>query len=1036
MSQKMDPEELKEVMSLIFGEIAQIVTKYEGFIEKFIGDAVMAVFGVPKAHEDDPMRAIRAAREIHEKVQEFSPEIRARTGQPVFMHTGIDTGLVVTGEVSRGKGTHGIIGETFNLASRLGDLAAAGEILVGVDTYHHASGYFNFHEREPVRLDGRLEPVRIYKVISPKEQPTKTHRAHGLRSRLIGREREIAQLQHALDVLKNGKGAVFSIYGSAGTGKSRLVEEFRRGLDFEEIQWLEGHSYPYAKNIPYSPVIDMFGRAFQIKENDSPDNIKNKIGLRIRELAPDHSEIIPYIGSLFNLEYPGEIEENISPEFWKSRLHEAVKIIIASFAQKGPTVICLEDLHWTDPSFLELVRSILKEFKDPILILCIYRPTLKLFAPPHTAPPADSFREIELKDLSRSETESMVESLLGTKDIPPDFRRFVNEKVDGNPFYLEEVVNALIDSNTLVRENGGWKLMRQISAASISSSIREVITARVDNLGEDTKRILQEASVIGRTFLKEILLNITELKESLNDALNTLERLDLIKSNAGQPNAVYAFKHALIQEVVYNSLVRKQRQAIHERIGITLETLFRQRISEFYETLAYHFTQARSTLKAVTYLMQSGQKTLRKFAVEEAHLYYQKAYENLNPRWIREKHQIEVLLDLLNEWALVYYYRGDFKGMERLLKDNLSTADSFGDKSRSGVLYAWLGFALFCREKNRESYQMLQTALACGQDTGQDVVKGCACTWLTWTCSELGYYSQGLQYGRMAQDIAESLESEPHIYFQSLSGMGEIYFFLGEVKKIFKIGRRMLDFGHLHSNSRSIVNGYIALGHGHMNCGNYATALENYYKAFQNAQDPFYQQWPKFFIGMSRILQDQFEEAEKPLQEVLAYSREFGCEALGTGAQGLLALISISRGEFVRGMKTIQSVAQTIEIRGRLWVSAMLELIQASIYMRLYRRKERLPLPVLFRNLGFLIKTIPHAAQKAEMHLNRAIAMTRELDAKNLLGQAHLELGRLFLFRNRLEQAREHVDEAYRFFEICDATMYLEQAKDMQKHLN
>ena len=335
MSEKLDPEEVKEITSKIFGEIAQVVTKYEGFIEKFVGDAVMALFGVPKAHEDDPVRAIRAAMEIHDLVDRVSPQVTKRIGQPMSMHTGINTGLVVTGEVNLEKGTHGVAGDTINLTSRLSGLAKLGEILVGQDTYRQAEGHFTFESLEPTKVKGKAEPVLAYKVLSAKERPVTVHRLSGLRADLIGRKMEMGQLEEAVMKLRQGKGTIVSICGDPGTGKSRLVEEFKDSLDLEEIKWLEGHAYPYSQNIPYFPLIDLLNRVLQIEEGDSPEKLKRKVESGIADLAVNEEDVIPYIGSLYALTY--EDIEDVNPELLKSRLKNATKIIFSALAEKAPT---------------------------------------------------------------------------------------------------------------------------------------------------------------------------------------------------------------------------------------------------------------------------------------------------------------------------------------------------------------------------------------------------------------------------------------------------------------------------------------------------------------------------------------------------------------------------------------------------------------------------------------------------------------------------------------------------------------------------
>jgi len=326
LTEKLDPEETKEIVGKIFGEISKVVAKYEGFIEKFVGDAVMALFGVPNSHEDDPLRAIKAAREIHDIVANISPEYEQRIGIPLAMHTGICTGLVVTGEANLEKGTHGVLGNTINTASRLSGLAKPGEIVISPDTYQQAEGYFNFEALAPVTVKGKGEPLRTYKVLTSKEEPTKVHRLSGMRAELIGRSVEMAQLQEAIANLKKGRGSIFSIVGDAGTGKSRLIEEFRATLDSHNIQWREGHCYAYAQNIPYFPLIDLLSRAWQIEEGDSSETVRNKIESRIMYLLGNEEGVIPYIGTLYSLSYP-EIE-GISPELWKSRLYAGVQSIL------------------------------------------------------------------------------------------------------------------------------------------------------------------------------------------------------------------------------------------------------------------------------------------------------------------------------------------------------------------------------------------------------------------------------------------------------------------------------------------------------------------------------------------------------------------------------------------------------------------------------------------------------------------------------------------------------------------------------------
>jgi class 3 adenylate cyclase/tetratricopeptide (TPR) repeat protein len=1033
MSEKLDPEEVKDITGRVFGEIAQVVTKYEGFVEKFIGDAVMALFGVPKAHEDDAVRAIRAAKEIHDLVEAMSPQLEGTVGEPLSMHTGVNTGLVVTGEVDLEKGIHGVSGDTVNLASRLSSLARPGEIFVGPETYGQAEGYFTFERLEPTTVKGKAEPVRIYKVLAPKEEPSKIHRLHGVRADLIGRKVEMAQLGEAVEQLREGKGTVFSICGDAGTGKSRIVEDFKATLDLEKIQWREGHAYAYSQNIPYFPLIDLLNRAFHIEEGDPPEKIRAKVESGLGDLTGKKEDVVPYVGSLYALSY-AEIE-GVSPEFWKSRLQEAIQRILAALTRRGPTVICLEDLHWADPSSLDLLRFLLSEFRHPALFLCVYRLPFSLFTSHELSGLGEFYREIKLQDLSPSETQDMVESLLKTKTIPLELKRFVQEKAEGNPFYLEEVINSLIESGTLTSENGGWKLTRPIGESEISPTLQGVLSARLDRLEKEMKRILQEASVIGRAFLYEILKKITELTEQIDGCLSGLERLDLIRTRSFQPELEYVFKHALTQEVVYNGLLKKERQEIHERIALVMEQLFQERLSEFYETLAFHFKQGQSLHKAVDYLVKSGEKSLKRYAVEESHQYFKEAFDLLTDKPGKTKEEEGLLIDLLIKWAFVFYYRGDFRGLVDLLSAHEEMAESLDDKARLGMFYGWLGFGLYDREKFKDSYQYLSKALEIGGEIGSQQVIGYACAWLSWTCADLGLLDEAITFGQRAQEICKLFESDPYLYFKSLGGLGFAYWHRGDRKKGLQAGKAILDYGQRHSNIRSMVVGYWTMAFSYLVDGDFPTALECCKAAIQISADPFYSQVPRLLLGISYVLGSQLQDAEKALKEVVAYSQEFGAEVIGTPASLFLGVVLIAKGSMKQGLKMMQEVQRAYLEYQRRGMYAESEYVLGKTYLGIVEGAGPKNLSTMAKNVGFLVRNVPFASKKAEDHFNKAIEAAKEIGSKRLLGPAYLDLGLLYKATGKKEKARECISTAVQVFEQCEAETYLRQAKEALKNL-
>ena len=1033
MSEKLDPEEVKEITSQIFGEISQIVIKYDGFIEKFIGDAVMAVFGATKAFEDDPIRAIRATREIHGLVKSLSPEYEERIGQPLSMHTGINTGLVVTGEVNLEKGTHGIAGDTINLAARLSGLGKEGDILVGPDTHAQAEGYFDFEALEPAKVKGKTKPIPAYRVMGQKDQPRKVHRLQGVRAKLIGRKVEMTQLKEAAGNLQTGNGSTITVCGTAGTGKSRLIEEFKGTLDVQEIQWHEGHAYPYAQNIPYFPLINLLSRTFQIEEGDAPERVREKVEGGIGALLGETKDVVPYVGSLYSLSYP-EIE-NMSPESWKWKIQIAIQSILSALAQRGPTVICLEDLHWADSSFLELIRFVLSDSRDPIFFLCTYRPTVTFFTSHQIRQIVNPYKEIRLQDLSVSESQDMVESLLNTEDVPSELRQFVQEKVEGNPFYLEEAANSLIESETLIHENGQWRISRPITETDLSSTINGVISARLDRLEKETKRILQEASVIGRAFLFEILKRIADPEHDIDRSIRGLEQLDLIRAKTLEPDLEYIFKHALTQEVVYNGLLKKERKEIHERIGLVMEQLFHDRLPEFYETLAFHFKQGRSVEKAVDYLMKSAEKSLNRFALEESHLCFKEAFDLLSCKSPKTREENELFFDLILKWAVVYHLQGAYRGLIDLLKPHELLANSVDDKSKLSMFYGWLGLALGSRDKLKDAYQYLCKALKFAEEVEDLKTSGYVCAWLALVCSELGLLDDAVVYGKRAEELSSVYKSDWVFFEFFLNGIGTAYFYRGESKKLYENAKLSLEYSRKRSDTRYTAWWTNGTACGYFLDGDFLSAIEHFQKAIQLSLDPIWSLRAKFLIGVSYLTEGRQSEAATAFEEVLKYSEEFGVEIWGTSAQTALGFDLIAKSNLGEGVRIAENGLRVLLNNGSKYRYATAQFLLGNVYLQVAQRSGPKSLGFFTKNIRFLLKSIPFAGRKAEHHFNEAILMAKEIGAKGTLGQSYMALGLLHKGKKRRDKARQYFSEAINAFEQCGAKTHLKRAKEALESL-
>jgi class 3 adenylate cyclase/tetratricopeptide (TPR) repeat protein len=1028
MFENLDPEEVREITERIFREISKVVDKYEGFIEKFAGDAVMALFGVPEVHEDDPVRAIRAAREIHDWVASLSPEIENQTGRPVSMHTGINTGLVVTGEIDLGKGTLGVAGDALNVASRLSNAANPNEILVGQETFRQALGYFEFEVQEPLQVKGKQKPLIVYKVLSPKDPRAATRRLSILKADLIGRRAEMTELMDAVLRLQNGTGRIFSITGDAGTGKSRLVEELRARLDSDEVQWLECHACAYSQNIPYFPLMDLLNRLFHIEEEDHQDSVRQKIESGIRSLAQDGDDLIPYVGSLYAIHYP-EAEE-VSPEFWRAKLQEAMKTLLSALVRRSSTIFLLEDLHWADPSFVDLLRNTLLEVREPAIVLCVYRPTFSLF-PSHQLRGLEKiYREIRIQDLSQSEAQDMLASLLMTHRIPSELRRFVQDKAEGNPFYLEEMVNSLIESETLFREGENWKLKGSIQDSTISSNIHGIIAGRLDRLEREARRVLQEASVIGRSFLYEILQRVSELKQDIDEYLRSLEQLDLIRTKSLHPDLEYVFKHALTQEVVYNGLLKRERKNIHERIGVVMEQLFQDRLPEFYEALAFHFSQGSSVLKAVEYLVKAGEKSHRRYSLEESHQYFKEAYELLSSKDDRTRDEEIRILDLILQWGYVYNSRADYKGLEDLLLANEDLAQAMGDSERLGMFYAWMGWALRSREKLQQGHEYLLKALRLGEKINSQKIIGYACSWLTWACADRGFLDDAVAYGKQAQGLIDTLKSDADFVRYTLGGLGVTYYFRGDCVEAYRVGESLLEYGQSRSDLRCITMGHNCMGFSHYVAGNHVRAVESFKNGIRVSEDTITTNASRLLLGMTYVTDGQLKEAEATLEEVMRTSEDRGFEFLGTAAQFFYGVVLLSQGNLNRGMGIIEAASQVFLESDSRYRYATANYTIGKVYSRVVLGEKEKSLSLIAKNIGFLVKNMPTASKKAETHFGIAIEIAEEIGANGILGQACLDLALLHNAKKRKQLAVDCLTKSIESFEKCGVDAYLSQARE------
>lgn len=642
LSEKLEPESVRNLMNDCFERLVPIIAKYQGTVDKFIGDEIMALFGAPVTHEKDPERALLAALEMIEALAEFNTQRSLSLG----MHFGINTGRVVAGLVgSVARQEYSVMGDAVNLAARLKDAAKRGQILVGPDTHRLTSHLFRFESFEPIRLKGKSEPVRPYRLTAVKYDPDE--RTGGRKETspappLVGRNDELTLLKKCVDDLIGGKGGIVAVVGEAGLGKTRLVEELRTYRSGDGLRpsllWLEGRTLSFVRTIGYRPFQEMLRQYAGIGEEEGESSAWRRLERAVSDLFHDETaEILPYLAGLLSMEVRDPYLERVrylDGEGMKHRVFLACRRFFSKLAELNPLILLLEDLHWVDESSALLLEHLLPLVESSrLLIVGTARPErgtpaagLRHFALNNYA---DHFTEIRLAPLPATYCGQMVENLLEGKYIPASLREMILRRGEGNPFFLEEIVNVLVRPPGRTSERADSRALDtvEMEAFVIPHTIQGVVMARVDQLDEEVRDVLKTASVIGRSFLYQVLAAVLRADRGLDRRLADLESADLIRRNPRSSDGEYVFKHALAQQVTYESILLQERRQLHARVGEALEKIFADRPEELYSLLAKHFAQAEQWDKAREYLLKAGDQALFIAADAEALAHYGQAMD-------------------------------------------------------------------------------------------------------------------------------------------------------------------------------------------------------------------------------------------------------------------------------------------------------------------------------------------------------------------------------------------------------------------------
>jgi predicted ATPase/class 3 adenylate cyclase len=917
LGEQMDPEEWTEIMNGVFERLIAATTRYGGTVARLMGDSILTLFGAPTAHEDDPLRAVRAALDMLQDLRPYQDQITkellaagVRPSPTDFeLRIGINTGLVVVGNVgSDQKQEYTAMGDAINLASRMEQTARPGTIQVAQDTYKLIAPLVEVEALGEVEVKGKRDPILAYQVLALKSRLGPATDLDGLEAPLVGREQEVELLQHTLSRLHEGYGQILSLIGEAGLGKSRLIQEFHQRLDHgwspsrngpssNGFQWYQAESLSFEDSHPYGLFHRLLRRMAGISASDSLTLVRQKIEQLSSSLDMQlDAHLLSGLGVLFSLD-DQESTTYLEGEDLKQNLLAGIVGLIQSLSAKKPTIIVFEDLHWTDPASIELITQLFAlTDENPLLLVTTFRPDPDSDAwKVKEAAESDNlhrYLEINLQPLSTEESHELAANLIDLNTIPWPLAEKILQKTEGVPFFVEEIVRELIESGLL--KDGADQVLsvaKDYEEIQIPDNVEAVLVARIDRLDEEARRILQLAAVVGRVFHYRVLELIADSNGHLDHRLRTLRQAGLIREASQEQEVEYMFRHALTQEAAYNTILLRHRRQYHQRVGEVMETLFENQLEEQAHLLAHHFHQAGDPRQALAYYTMAAEGAARIYANDEAIVHYSRAIEAAG----------HVSLDPA---SLAKLHRGRGLAYETLGEIDLARHDH----------ETTLSLARYSDERQVEWQALL--------DLGR-----------LWTSRD---YNQSGNYFKQALDLARQID-DPVILAPSLNWTGNWYANAEEPVVASEYHQEALRIFQSTGDQRGLANTHDLLGIAYLLAGDRVASLQHLNPAiaiFRDLDDRTrlasslavqanaHGSQFEFDIGVQGV---SIQESFKVVNESLQITRDIGWRAGESFAYWTLAQVQTSKGNYGRALESTQKGLQIAsEIGHQQWATGHL----------------------------------------------------------------------------------------------------------------
>lgn len=719
-----------ELMNHLLQRLGAEIIRFGGEVDVRSSEGLVAIFSATRAHEDDPERAVLAALAMQTALNRYVAELAQGegidTGPPLALGlwVGINTGEAIVTSSPRIY-EHTAMGKASAVVDRMETLAESGTVLVSQNTRNLIEPLFEWEPAGEIRVKGMRRPVALYRPLVHKALVVKPRGIAGLESPLVGRQAEFRILVEAAERLQSGLGGIVTIVGEAGLGKSRLVAELRYWtLQAQSLTWAESRCLSYSTATAYHLWLDILRGVLGVSAESSPVAGQETLREQVQTICPDHfDDVYSYLASMISFPLAAEVEttlRGLGPEGLKTCTFRAVETLLEQTARRRPLIIVCEDLHWADPTSVELLERLLSlTERAPLLFICVFRPetdracwrikeaAARLFRHRHT--------DVWLKPLSPPESETLLRSLLGVSDTPRVLEEHLLNRAEGNPFFIEEIIRSLIDAEVIARDEATarWQVRREVADIVLPDTLHGVLMSRIDRLPDEARRVLQRASVIGRLFSNRLLAEIApDHKDRLEEQLLLLQRMQLIREQTRLPKLEYIFKHHLTQEAAYSSLLQKERRLFHRQVAEALERLFPDRLEQQLGLLAYHWEQAEAPEQALLYLLRAGKQTRLAYSNEEAMDYLKRALELLDG---------SALGDFRKEWRLeaqqglgqVYFATGKLAEAAACFREAIALGQEMGLSLPELIrLYHWLGTTLWWQGRYDDQIRLGEAGLA------------------------------------------------------------------------------------------------------------------------------------------------------------------------------------------------------------------------------------------------------------------------------------------------------------------------------------